>query len=211
MQSAQSTFVSGAYWTERIGTAAALATIRKPPGECAAAPPAHRPDGAGWLADSGRARRLADHNRRLGAAGVTSPFNTRKPRLRRRCSRSSCWSAVSWRRRRSTRPSRTRCSDQGEYLQAAEDVFGVVGRRWRARDGQIPAARAGSRMQGSPGLTERAMNSHDFAHEMASRYRDEIIRVAQDLVRIPSQNTPPTGRRKTPARHTSRITCNVMD
>ena len=37
------------------------------------------------------------------------------------------------------------------------------------------------------------MNHYAFAHEMASRYRDEIIRVAQDLVRIPSQNTPPTG------------------
>ena len=37
------------------------------------------------------------------------------------------------------------------------------------------------------------MNRYAFAHEMASRYRDEIIQVAQDLVRIPSQNTPPTG------------------
>ena len=37
------------------------------------------------------------------------------------------------------------------------------------------------------------MNPHEFAHAMVGRYRDEIIQVAQDLVRIPSQNTPPTG------------------
>jgi len=32
-----------------------------------------------------------------------------------------------------------------------------------------------------------------FAHKLVEEYRDEIIRVAQDLVRIPSRNLPPSG------------------
>jgi acetylornithine deacetylase len=37
------------------------------------------------------------------------------------------------------------------------------------------------------------MDQRRFAHEMARQYRDEIVQVARDLVRIPSANTPPTG------------------
>ncbi|MCX7707543.1 MAG: M20/M25/M40 family metallo-hydrolase, partial [Anaerolineae bacterium] len=37
------------------------------------------------------------------------------------------------------------------------------------------------------------MDTQAFAHDLCVRYRDEIIQVMQDLVRIPSQNTPPVG------------------
>jgi acetylornithine deacetylase len=37
------------------------------------------------------------------------------------------------------------------------------------------------------------MDQRRFAREMARQYRDEIVQVARDLVRIPSANTPPTG------------------
>ncbi len=37
------------------------------------------------------------------------------------------------------------------------------------------------------------MDRRAFAHETCARYRGEIVRVMQDLVRIPSQNTPPAG------------------
>ncbi|MCO6452184.1 MAG: M20/M25/M40 family metallo-hydrolase [Caldilineales bacterium] len=35
-----------------------------------------------------------------------------------------------------------------------------------------------------------------FAREMRLKYQDEIVRVMQDLVRIPTENTPPTGNEK---------------
>jgi acetylornithine deacetylase len=37
------------------------------------------------------------------------------------------------------------------------------------------------------------MDRNAFAHEMRLRYQDEIIRVMQDMLRIPSENHPPTG------------------
>lgn len=37
------------------------------------------------------------------------------------------------------------------------------------------------------------MDRQAFAHETCVKHRDEIIQVMQDLVRIPSQNTPPGG------------------
>ena len=37
------------------------------------------------------------------------------------------------------------------------------------------------------------MNARELAHELLPRYRDEIVRVVQDLIRLPSQNTPPLG------------------
>lgn len=37
------------------------------------------------------------------------------------------------------------------------------------------------------------MDTHAFAHELISEYRDEIIRVVQDLIRMPSRNMPPGG------------------
>jgi len=37
------------------------------------------------------------------------------------------------------------------------------------------------------------MSLRAFAQDMRQRYRDEIVEVMQDLIRIPSQNTPPTG------------------
>jgi acetylornithine deacetylase len=37
------------------------------------------------------------------------------------------------------------------------------------------------------------MDARAFAHDILLRYRDEIVRVMQDLVRIPSQNMPPVG------------------
>jgi acetylornithine deacetylase len=37
------------------------------------------------------------------------------------------------------------------------------------------------------------MNPTVFAHELVQEYREEIVRVAQDLVRIPSRNLPPSG------------------
>ena len=40
------------------------------------------------------------------------------------------------------------------------------------------------------------MDKSAFAHEMMLRYRDEIVQVVQDLVRLPSRNTPPTGEEK---------------
>lgn len=40
------------------------------------------------------------------------------------------------------------------------------------------------------------MNLPAFAHDMRLRYEDEIIRVMQDLIRIPTENTPPTGAEK---------------
>ena len=40
------------------------------------------------------------------------------------------------------------------------------------------------------------MDRRAFAHETMLRYRDEIVRVMQDLIRIPSRNTPPVGEEK---------------
>jgi acetylornithine deacetylase len=40
------------------------------------------------------------------------------------------------------------------------------------------------------------MDLQTFAHETRLRYQDEIIRVMQDLIRIPTENTPPTGAEK---------------
>ena len=37
------------------------------------------------------------------------------------------------------------------------------------------------------------MDKRVLAHETLLRYRAEIVRVIQDLVRTPSQNTPPDG------------------
>ena len=37
------------------------------------------------------------------------------------------------------------------------------------------------------------MDKRVLAHETLLRYRDEIVQVIQDLVRTPSQNTPPDG------------------
>lgn len=37
------------------------------------------------------------------------------------------------------------------------------------------------------------MDAEVFAHATAQRYRDEIVQVMQDLIRIPSQNMPPVG------------------
>lgn len=37
------------------------------------------------------------------------------------------------------------------------------------------------------------MDLRTLAHETRLRYQDEIVRVVQDLIRIPSQNTPPVG------------------
>jgi len=41
------------------------------------------------------------------------------------------------------------------------------------------------------------MDFQVFAHETRLRYQDEIIQVMQDLIRIPTENTPPTGAEKT--------------
>ncbi len=40
------------------------------------------------------------------------------------------------------------------------------------------------------------MDLQTFAHETRVRYQDEIIQVMQDLIRIPTENTPPTGAEK---------------
>jgi len=40
------------------------------------------------------------------------------------------------------------------------------------------------------------MRSRAFAHELMLRYKDEIIQVMCDLIRLPSQNTPPVGQEK---------------
>jgi acetylornithine deacetylase len=40
------------------------------------------------------------------------------------------------------------------------------------------------------------MDLRTFAHEMRLRYQDEILRVMQDMLRIPSMNHPPTGDEK---------------
>jgi acetylornithine deacetylase len=40
------------------------------------------------------------------------------------------------------------------------------------------------------------MNLRALAHEMLEENRDEIVRVVQELVRMPSQNTPPVGQEK---------------
>lgn len=37
------------------------------------------------------------------------------------------------------------------------------------------------------------MNPRTFAHELLAEYRDEIIQVVQDLIRMPSRNMPPGG------------------
>jgi acetylornithine deacetylase len=40
------------------------------------------------------------------------------------------------------------------------------------------------------------MNPIEFAHEILPEYRDEVVRVAQELIRIPSRNMPPSGEEK---------------
>ena len=37
------------------------------------------------------------------------------------------------------------------------------------------------------------MNPRTFAHELLAEYRDEIMQVVQDLIRMPSRNMPPGG------------------
>ena len=37
------------------------------------------------------------------------------------------------------------------------------------------------------------MDPRTFAHELLVEYRDEILRVVQDLIRMPSRNMPPGG------------------
>ena len=37
------------------------------------------------------------------------------------------------------------------------------------------------------------MDPRAFAHELLAEYRDEIMQVVQDLIRMPSRNMPPGG------------------